>query len=344
MKNIKFSIIVPIYNAESYIEKCIDSVLTQTFKNYELILVNDGSEDNSLEIVKKYSNLENVLVISKKNTGVSDTRNIGLKSATGDWITFLDSDDWLDNNALEIINEIIEKNEVDIIQSNLYINNKNQQNILNEKLKDIIIEDKKNIIDTIISVKYGEMKYHNIYGNCRCAGGKFYKHDLIKKNKIEFIKNLAAFEDGIFNLHAYYNANKIYIMKNAIYHYRYNNNSQTHNYISNENQQNKNELIIKGIKDFFKKYNIGYNESFNYCLFDLTLVAINNSVGFNKSINATMKEIKNIIKNNNISQIIKKINISYLKGKDKIFYYLMKFKLYVIMYIMYKIKIFIRSI
>lgn len=344
MKNIKFSIIVPIYNAQEYIEQCVDSVLQQTYKNYELILINDGSKDKSLEIInEKYSGLKNICIINKENSGVSDTRNVGLEKATGDWITFLDSDDWIDKDALEKILNIIDNEHVDIIQSNLYINNKNQQILLNDKIKNILIKDNKNIINTIISVKYGEMKYGNIFGNCRCAGGKFYKRDLVKKNNIKFIKGLAAFEDGIFNLYAYFNASNIYIMKDAVYHYRYNDNSQTHNYINYEQQRKKNKMIIEGIQQFLEKNNIEYTESFNYCLFDLALVAINNSVGYNDKTRAIIKEIKDILEDNDMKKIISKIDFKYLKGKDKIFYCAIKYRIYLLLYIMYKVKIFIRK-
>ena len=98
----KFSIIIPCYKVEQYLHQCVDSVLAQTFDDYEVILVDDGSPDGSPAICDEYSKKSNkVKVIHKLNGGLSDARNVGLKEASGDYIVFLDSDDWwCDNNAL----------------------------------------------------------------------------------------------------------------------------------------------------------------------------------------------------------------------------------------------------
>ena len=96
MKRIIVSIIVPIYNTEKYLRKCVDSILKQTYENLEVILVNDGSPDNSLEICREYERLDSrVKVINKKNGGLSSARNAGLEICTGKYITFVDSDDYL---------------------------------------------------------------------------------------------------------------------------------------------------------------------------------------------------------------------------------------------------------
>ena len=101
----RLSIIVPIYNSECYLKRCIDSILSQSFVDFELLLINDGSTDTSLDICNSYvSNDERIKVIDKKNSGVSATRNAGLNIATGTWITFVDSDDWLDQGFFDIMN------------------------------------------------------------------------------------------------------------------------------------------------------------------------------------------------------------------------------------------------
>jgi len=112
-----FSIIVPVYNVQQYIHQCIDSVLSQNFKDYELILIDDGSTDNSSIICDKYSQKDlRIKVIHKENSGSSDARNSGLKNANGKYIIFLDSDDyWNRNDALTYLAEIINDNNADII-------------------------------------------------------------------------------------------------------------------------------------------------------------------------------------------------------------------------------------
>ena len=93
----KISIIVPMYNAEKWLEKCVNSIIEQSYSNIEILLINDGSTDKTLEICKKIEKIDNrVRVIDKKNEGVSKTRNLGLENATGKYIKFVDSDDWLE--------------------------------------------------------------------------------------------------------------------------------------------------------------------------------------------------------------------------------------------------------
>ena len=109
----KVSVIVPIYNVEKYLEKCINSLLSQTLEDIQIILVNDGSKDNSGNIAKEYeqNNKDRVIYVEKENGGLSDARNYGLKYATGDFIAFLDSDDYIEKNAYEeMYNKAIEEN------------------------------------------------------------------------------------------------------------------------------------------------------------------------------------------------------------------------------------------
>ena len=112
-----FSIIVPIYNVEKYLARCIDSILDQDYANYEIILVNDGSTDNSLLIAEKYSKkYSNIILINKENGGLSDARNVGLDTAKGQYVIFLDSDDAIDKNALKTINCALENQEdIDVL-------------------------------------------------------------------------------------------------------------------------------------------------------------------------------------------------------------------------------------
>lgn len=117
MKKIKISVIIPIYKVEKYLKQCVDSVLNQTYKNIEIILVDDGSPDQCPVICDQYKKQDNrVVVLHKKNGGLSDARNYGVKYATGDYGVFLDSDDyWTEKNALKILTERLEKKESDII-------------------------------------------------------------------------------------------------------------------------------------------------------------------------------------------------------------------------------------
>ena len=119
MKKIRLSIIVPIYNAEKYLEQCLKSILTQSFKDFELILVNDGSTDNSLKIIKNFQkNYDNIKLINQKNQGVIQARINGYKATTGEYIGWVDADDFIDCNMYSKMFEYIEKEHVDIVSCN----------------------------------------------------------------------------------------------------------------------------------------------------------------------------------------------------------------------------------
>lgn len=116
----KISIIVPIYNTEKYLGNCLNSIINQTYKNLEIILINDGSTDNSLSICNNYKNKDNrIKIVNKTHTGVSDTRNIGIKNATGEYIGFVDSDDYIDKHMFEILLNNLENYNGDISMCNL---------------------------------------------------------------------------------------------------------------------------------------------------------------------------------------------------------------------------------
>ena len=100
-KNIKVSVIVPVYNVEKYIRQCLESIINQTYKNLEIIVVNDGTKDNSMKIVEEYLSDERIKVINKENGGIASARNRGIDEATGEYISFVDSDDWLELNTYE---------------------------------------------------------------------------------------------------------------------------------------------------------------------------------------------------------------------------------------------------
>ena len=112
----KFSIIVPVYNVERYIEKCLDSICNQTYSNYEVIIVNDGSEDQSESLIKKYTQDQRFKYYKKENGGLSDARNYGLTYITGEYLLFVDSDDYIEPNLLQKLNEIIAIKPYDVIR------------------------------------------------------------------------------------------------------------------------------------------------------------------------------------------------------------------------------------
>ena len=170
LKN-KISIIVPIYKVEDYLHRCIDSIINQTYSNLEIILVNDGSPDNCGVICEEYAkNDSRIKVIHKENGGLSDARNAGLKIATGDYIGFIDSDDWIHKDMYKILYDIIIKKECDIVECNAI----KTKSIISDKGIDdtynIFRYTKEDVIEALISEKIVKQTVWN----------KLYKRSCIK--------------------------------------------------------------------------------------------------------------------------------------------------------------------
>lgn len=218
MEASKISIIVPVYNAEEHLNCCIDSILNQTYKNFQLILINDGSSDSSGEICNKYSEKDNrVLVIHKDNSGVSSTRNIGIDNAKGKYLMFCDSDDWIEEDLLESLYREIEINKSDIIYSGSYrdiyykgIKIQNKTNAVSENIK----------VDLMNFDKYLEYMIETIPGPFLSPWAKLYRLDIVKENKLYFDEKMICFEDFDFNLRYLRKCRSLYFSKNIKYHYR----------------------------------------------------------------------------------------------------------------------------
>lgn len=197
----KISIIVPVYNVKPYLKRCIDSILNQTFEEFELILVDDGSTDGSELICDKYSDMDKrVRVIHKKNGGQSDARNKGIDIAKGDWYTFIDSDDWIEKKYLEILYSNAEKYNVDISAVNYcrayedgstgsYFFIDEGIHTGTDALKYLYIQN-----PTYTNAPFGKLYRASLFSDLRFPKGKLYEdalvaHKLIYKAKYLYFSN-----------------------------------------------------------------------------------------------------------------------------------------------------------
>ena len=123
----KITVIVPVYNVENYLNKCLDSLINQTYKNLEIIVINDGSTDNSGTICQEYAQKDNRIVyIEKENGGLSDARNAGLDRMTGSYVTFVDSDDWIEQDYVEVLYNKLTEHQADVSVGNYYSYNEDE--------------------------------------------------------------------------------------------------------------------------------------------------------------------------------------------------------------------------
>lgn len=212
-QKILFSIIIPVYNVEKYLEQCLQSVISQTYTNFEVILINDGSTDKSKKICDKYT-LDDTRfkLIDIKNKGVSNARNLGIEKSRGEYILFLDSDDYIELDALEKIYNVVNSNDYDIVLYRLVreINNKKIIDIDMDRYMNKAYSTKEEIKDLMPYLIKKEIINSPI---------KVYRNKLIKFNNIKFDTKLDLGEDLLFNMECILSSNNIYIMNDILYHY-----------------------------------------------------------------------------------------------------------------------------
>ncbi|MGQ7353991.1 glycosyltransferase family 2 protein [Streptococcus suis] len=217
-EKMKFSIIMPVYNTALYLKKSIQSVIEQTYENWELICVNDGSTDDSLEICEHYAKQDSrIKVFSKVNEGVSVARNFGLKKVTGERVIFLDADDWLASNTLEVFSKY--PLSVDFIIANhfeVFTNGYTKAKKIN--VSDIASMDAK---DRIIEfcVRESQWRKEDWYGYLRPVWGKCFSRELIEKSNVTFISGLKYGEDMVFLLSYLLECRLIAFTNESLYYY-----------------------------------------------------------------------------------------------------------------------------
>ena len=218
MTNAKISIIVPVYNREEYLKKCIDSIVSQSYKNLEIILVDDGSTDSSLSVCREYENADSrIIVISKENGGVSSARNAGLDSATGDFIGFVDSDDYIEEDMYERLIQPYFNSETDLVCCGMFYPEQRRPKAETEYSA-----------DEACALMF-DIENKNAYIKTYCCN-KLYKASIIKNNSLCFDTGLVIAEDHKFNFDYIINCKRVCVIPFALYHYVWNESSATNNY------------------------------------------------------------------------------------------------------------------
>lgn len=237
------SILIPIYNVAQYIERCADSVFSQTFEEIEYIFVNDCTPDGSIEILinvlEKYpQRKEQVKIIHHtKNKGIGTTRNTAFHHSSGRYILFIDSDDYIEKEMVELLYNKIEKENADIAVCDFFINKKKEEIILEDKVYKEIEESRKSIIEAKYSMSavWNKMICHDLYNSC---------------NRLPDGLNFG--EDRYMMMQLYYLANKIVKIDKPLYHYVINTSSISHN-ISEKHFENT-VLRWNLIEEFYTKH------------------------------------------------------------------------------------------
>lgn len=214
MEKIKISIIIPVYKPGNYIHDCVNSLINQTFSNAEFIFVNDGSPDNVLDVLAEYQAKDSrIKVITQKNQGISIARNTGLKNASGEYIGFMDNDDYYELDFLENLYNTVTINNLDIVVSRT-IEERDQKKLV------------KNPIYTTNKIYDAEFSKNELIKNLMleeslfAVWNKLYKRSMLEENVIRFPANREIEEDCMFNLQAFNNASRVMFIDYYGYHYR----------------------------------------------------------------------------------------------------------------------------
>ena len=250
------SVIIPVYKVEAYLEKCLNSVINQTYSNLEIIVIDDGSPDNSGNIADLFAKKDSrISVIHKKNEGLSAARNTGISIATGEWISFVDSDDWLELNMYEFLIQAIEEIDIDLIIFKGYRDYDNSKyEEINSFENDFFTTDK----DIINRLQLATMYFTYAPFSPSVQGypwNKLIRTGLIKDNELSFSTNVRANEDIIFNLHLFQHALKVQYCNISLYHYRYNETGITIKYTPD--RLNVDLEVYEEMKRIGKYYQLG---------------------------------------------------------------------------------------
>ena len=292
----KFSIIIPCYNRYNAMKNCLESLENQTFKNFEVIIVDDCSTDDSFEKLEEYekkTSLNIKLLKNAQNLGAGLTRNNALNNATGEFVVFIDSDDYIENDALETLNRLLVEEKVDCIIFDYF------KDISSAKLrkKSLLIEKKSGLISKSEAL---------IYSN-NSIWGKVYFLKNIRDNKIEF-PNLKRNEDLSFNRIAIASSDLIYYYNEPLYHY-----VNTKNSLINDNSLINEEYAIKGFEILYKNLYEKYPKEIEaiyvkHYLYSTTVTLINKKRSKDeliKHVENVEKRFSNLYKN----EILKSFNI-----------------------------------
>lgn len=296
----KISIIIPVYNAAQYLKECLESVLTQTIKEIEVICINDGSTDDSLEILNQFQQRDSrILIVDQKNHGVSAARNAGLKIATGKYLGFVDADDTIEKEYFEILFSAAEENRCEIIYSKFLANEKHLAT--NRKY------NKEEIIQEILPLYLEKDVFNSIWN-------KLYLNLLIKQNDIQFPVGKKIGEDADFNLQILEFTENLFYLDYVGYHYREVFGSATRNVSVQNYLKDAVQLFNEEPIDFVKNsispeitYQLKSRRLIHYVL---SLVYIYSEPSNGISVIQKIQKISELVNDNTVSKVFSQNNVN----------------------------------
>lgn len=337
----KVSIIVPVYNVEKYIHRCIESLINQTLKDIEIILVDDESPDSCPFICDEYAKKDpRIKVIHKKNEGLGLTRNAGLEIANGEFIAFIDSDDWVDQTMYETLYNTAQKNKCDTVYCSLqYYYSPNKIIPFKEVNEETFFQGRKEIDTFLLDMLAPLPTYHSDVKYMVSVCKAIYSKNIIKNHHLRFVsERIIASEDMVFHTQYLKVSEKIGFIPKYFYNYFQNENSISHTYT---------EIKIKRLKKFILEMDSIFSQSYNKSDYYIRLqrkalhylrisLYIKYQITKSQSYIKKIKEFKQLCSDEIFSIALTDYPYHLLPIKHRLFYFFAKYKITPLLILMYK--------
>lgn len=318
------SVIVPVYNVEKYLNRCIDSILNQTFKQIEIILVDDGSTDKSPIICDEYCDrYENIKVIHKENNRVSAARNDGIKIASGKYIALVDSDDWIEPNMLEEMYNKAEEFHTDIAMCDFRKVGVESKYTVSQPIREGYYD--RNMIETELFpclIMFENIEFPPTISNCTCL----FRRKFIIEHNLFYDENIHYCEDSIFGSKAMYNANRFYYMKNRyFYNYFYNPNSTTST--CNMKKWDSYLIINQRLKQYFTDSKFDFSRQIKINMLYFTLNYLEEIKKSNLPLDKKIQKSKLLVNDIYVKNVFENFKLPKVNIKLKLVLILIKYRM-----------------
>lgn len=329
----KISIVVPVYNVEQYIKKCLESLVRQTFKDIEIIIIDDGSPDESYKIYEQYADRDDrIKIIKKKNEGVSEARNTGIQNASGDFLMFVDSDDWMEPDGCEILYNEYLKNKADLVVADAHTVTNGKKYINRIFLRDFVTDSRDFIRQyqaACIGYGYNPMPADktNVSG-LGSPWNKLYSRKIIVDNNLKYdpyVKGI--YDDNLFTLYYLSAIHKVSYVAKPIYNYRIVTQSLTQSFKANSLEISS--RIFEKIQEFIKKQEEPQFFEKPFYMYVIRRLSAELSVYYfcrqnGKKFSEQKKELKTMLEKEPYATALKNVEADKLMFAHKLTYYTAK--------------------
>ena len=341
--SVKVTVVIPVYNTEKYLEQCAVSVMEQTYRDIEILLVDDGSPDGSPALCDALAARDDrIRVIHKENGGAATARNLGIDEAAGEYVMFLDSDDWLDTNAIETLVALADEEETDVLRFNYVREFEGKQLVkpntfLEEKL--YTGEECRVVCRQLLGLTGKELAHPESMNFLASCGFNLYRTALLRKLGVRFIpiQEIGSFVDGLFNVQVFLHVERFRFIDRPFYHYRKTNEgAATVGY--RKNYMNRQLVLFEKLKQTVEAggdwayFAEAYHNRISLSTMEICLNAMRDQAGFSER----YREIKSVLKHESFKEAYKTLDLSPMGLKWKMYYFFIKHSLVLPTYLMTK--------